>query len=305
MTALDIILHQSGEFYEVNSASWAKAIIGPVIAALVALTLYFLKVNYDEMQRKKDKVSMDNQRLHYFTSMTESVIKKNQDQAKYIVDFIKEFKENVIKIPLPTYIAHNDMRRILELKNHQEFYHSYLSKFGYNTVTVTDFRNIFNCLDYIDEQRTTFDLQVERGRKFEYEQKEKYSDYFKELFNNVMQLYHKYNSTNTASDYTEFIKKTIDNYRAKTTDKSDFQQIEDNFITPLRKGLTSDYLNKDQAFDFLTICNMCSSIILNLRHNNQHLLGNTENLSKEYKQATEDLLKYADRLFTQYIKESK
>ena len=174
MTSLLQIIFQSGEFYSEGNSFWTDFLInvsGALVGTWTALWVFTIQVRHE---RKKDKEKEDkviNQKLHYFSSMVDSIYDLANKQSEHLKTFYEKQKTDTLIIPLLTSLPANDLKRFSELQNHEEYYHAYLSKFGYTSELVKEYRKYFSLIDYLNSQTIQVQDMLQKSIEFDFERK--------------------------------------------------------------------------------------------------------------------------------------
>lgn len=261
MTLLFDIVFQNGEFfYEASSSILEKiwTFLASFIGLGIPLLLFYLGLKEDKKREIKRKNDRQNDNLKYFAILVENVIIVCNKQAGNCMRIAEESASHPTEFPIIEKVVGTDIKRIVNLVNHENIFHAYVSKFGNKTEKIKEFRTIFSYLDYLDK---TYDQHI-----FDYENfKQKFDSIFfeykilsEELMDYVTSLIRsikKENPDNEKDDFLNFIDELILYYYKELKNKGiekDMNYDFENFIDPIKKELIRKYRDVKYT-DYITI----------------------------------------------------
>jgi hypothetical protein len=114
MTSLLQIIFQLGDFYNEGNSFWTDFFInvfGALIGTLTALWVFTMQVRYDRNKDKEKENKIIGQKLHYFSSMAESICDLTKKQSEHLKLFYEKQNTDLLNIPLLTTFPANDLKR--------------------------------------------------------------------------------------------------------------------------------------------------------------------------------------------------
>jgi hypothetical protein len=150
---LDIVF-QSGEFNNPDNSFCYDVLIGFISACFGFVSAYFaLRITFNNDRKKEDKKheKLQKEKILYFKALVINVIKTIKAQIAHIVAFSDTLKNNPLEMPLLTEMTENDVERLVNRINQEEYFHSYIGIFTINSNVFEEFRNLYANLDFFDK----------------------------------------------------------------------------------------------------------------------------------------------------------
>ena len=134
------------------------ATVGSLVGTGGALLLFFYSNKRQLIEDGKKRDETQEHKLYYFASLLKSSIRISHNQCDNIEKFIEDTRKTPLNLPAMNWVPMNDINRIVENLNLEEYFLAYTLKFVKHESCVTEFRNIISTLDFLKE---TF-LSVEK-----------------------------------------------------------------------------------------------------------------------------------------------
>ncbi len=201
---------QYGDFYGSTTTLSMKDFITPFLT----LSLFWLKIWYDKRKEDKDKKTDRMYKLEYFNSLIGNVVDTTTEQSKNLISYYNEIKEGDYDVEEFLIEEDSDLLRIVEFKQHSEYYRAYCDYFAPSKETAKQYNNIFKIITYlykynneilqdIGNLRTKIDEGLKNFGKFDYEinekltrlrnelvQQEKSKHLIKKIFDEILPVKH-------------------------------------------------------------------------------------------------------------------
>lgn len=304
MTKLLQIIFQSGDFYNEGNSFWTDFFInvfGALIGTLTALWVFTKQVRHE---RKKDKEKEDKligQKLHYFSSMVDSIYDLTNKQSDHLKLFYEKQRTDVLNIPLLTTLPANDLKRFSELQNHEEYYHAYLSKFGYTSELVKEYRKYFALIDYLNAQTIQMQDMLQKSMEFDFERKTKYKEIVEKAMDDTADLFNKAKQSNQIDDFANFLNESLLQFYSGDINYSDLNEFQSKFIDPVKIGIIEKFRNIDVAMQLAGELKKATFLFSEIKFSNASIGDDFEAIFKNYKGASDKLQELSIKLNSTFI----
>ena len=243
------IVFQDGEFFYDTSSSviekfWTFFVSFCGIG--IPLILFYLGLRLDKKRENKRKIDRQEDNLKYFAILIENILTLSSIQATNCVTVATKISINPIEFPLLEKIVGTDIKRIVNLSNHEDIFHAYISKYGNTTENIKEFRVIFSYLDYLDK---IYDQHIQVFETYKEKLGIKYQNYCNitdDLMEHVAILIKDIKNENNGyenNDFWNLINNLIMEYYAKIKKEKLEKNIMynyDNFTSPIRIALINN-----------------------------------------------------------------
>ena len=294
------ILFQSGDFYNEGNSFWSDFLInafGALIGTATALIVFYLTIRYEKKKNTENETKIINQRLHYFYSMAKSISDNAIKQGEFIMEFYKELEVNDLNIPLIKLLTIEDLKRFSEIQNHEDYYHAYLRRFGYNNDTVNEYRKIYNSVDFlknsIEQQKNMLDISI----KFDYDRKVSYKSIVEKTMDNVSILS---KDANIDKKLAQFFNDSLVIFYSEERNLSDLSIFEDNFVKSTKEGLVRNFKDNETAFKISLDLKNATYIYTSIKLNNKKIATDFKKIHDEFTKTYDDLRAVIDKLSNEF-----
>lgn len=300
MTTLLQIIFQSGDFYNEGNSFWSDFLLNAfaaLIGTATALLVFYLSIRSEKKKNIDNETKTINQRLHYFYSLAKSITDNAIKQGEYIMEFYKEQEQDDLNIPLIKLLTIEGLKRFSEIQNHEDYYHAYLKRFGYNNETVKEYQRIYNSVDFlknsIEQQKNMLDISI----KFDYERKMKYKSIVEKAMDDVSVL-----SKDKTIDpkLAQFFNKSLLDFYSEERNHSNLSTFEDHFVKPTKVGLVKDFNDNETAFQISLDLKNATYIYSNIKLNNQKISADFKIIHEEFAKSCDDLKEVVDKLSKEF-----
>lgn len=234
------IIFEYGGYYADGSISWwgdlSVAVVGALISSL--FTVFALYKTFKKDKEKEDirRIQFQVEKLKYFQSLIHSILNGLKNQNEFYKDFSNELRKDLFKIPIQKFISFNELKRVVDKLNLEDYYHSYLSEFGDNKEIITEFKQIISCLDYFNSQIELYRDSLVKSNNFDFERKTrlrniivKVQDEMSDMIiNKDLQKY---------EGFCGFINEFYVNFYKNIPATYDLKYLHDNFVMEIKNDL--------------------------------------------------------------------
>lgn len=267
MTILFDIVFQNGEFINEMSTSLIEkswTFFVSLCGIGIPLLLFYLGLKEEREKENKRRIDRQYDNLKYFAILIENIKALCVKQAENCIEVSNKIVANPIIFPVLEKIVGTDIKRIVNLVNHEDIFHAYIAKFGGETEKIQDFRVIFSYLDYLDK---TYEQHIEDFENY------------KRKFSNKYQTYK--NISDDLLDHVAILINVIKKEDPKYN-KNEFWNYINELILEYYRKLKEENLEKSIAYDYENFINpIKEKLILSFRDNK-----NSEYIVSQAKKAT-------------------
>lgn len=300
MTNLLQIIFQSGDFYNEGNSFFSDFLInvfGALIGTATALLLFYLTIRVEKKKNIKNETETINKRLHYFYSMAKSIYNNAIKQGQFIKEFYEEMEVDNLIIPLIKLLTMDDLKRFSEIQNHEDYYHAYLKRFGYNNDTVKEYRKIYSSVDFIKNSIEQQKSMLDKSIKFDYDRKMSYKSIVEKTMDNVATL-----SKDKSIDekLAAFFNDSLVKFYSEERNYSDLRVFEDNFVKPTKEGIVKDYNDNETAFQISLDLKNATYIFTNIKLNNEKIVADFKKIHDDFTKSCDELSIVVDKLSKEF-----
>ncbi len=226
--------------YYINEGNWMTdlvvAIAGASIGSGVTVWALYETFRKDKQKEEDRRLQFQTEKLKYFQSLIDSVLKGLKTQSDFYKNFSDELRQDSFNIPLMKYVPFNELTRMVQKLNLEDYYHAYLGEFGDKKEIITEFKQIITCLDYFSSQIELYKDSLVKSVDFDFQRKIK----FKSIAENGMDDMSKMiidNNMKNHSDFLEFLKNTFITFNSNSPEVYNLKYLHDNFILGVQAPL--------------------------------------------------------------------
>ena len=304
MTTLLQIIFQSGDFYNEGNSFWTDFFInvfGALIGTLTALGVFTLQVKHDRKKEKEKEGKLIRQKLHYFSSMVDSIFELAKKQSDHIKTFYEIQRTDTLNIPKITLLPANDLKRFSELQNHEEYYHAYLNKFGYTSDMVKEYRKYFAIIDYLHAQTNQITDTLQKSMDFDFERKTKYKDIVEKAMDDTAELFNRAKQSNQIDDFANFLNNSLLQFYSGEINYSDLNEFQSKFVDPVKLGIVEKFRSIDAAMQLAGELKKATFIFSEIKYSNGYIADDFEAIYTNYKEAGDKLEQLTIKLNSTFI----
>lgn len=299
MTALLQIIFQSGEFNNEGNSFWSDLLInvfGALVGTLTALWVFMLTVKHDRKKEKEKDEKIISQRLHYFSSMIDSIADTVSQQSKHIKEFCEKQRKDSLNIPLITLLPMNDLKRFSDLQNHEDYYHAYLSKFGYKAETVKEYRSFYSLIDYLKSQTDQAQDILNKSMQFDYERKVQYKELVEKAMDGTALLFNNAKQNDNIDEFAEFLNQSLLNFYSGEINYADLNEFQSKFVDPVKVKIIEKYRHIEAAIQLAGELKKATYIFTSIQFSNNEIANDFEQIYAGYNTACDKLVEVNIRL---------
>jgi len=279
------IVFQSGDFYNEGNSFWTDFfinVLGALIGTLTALVIFLLTVKHDRGKEKEKEDKTISQRLHYFSSMIDSINETVRKQSNHLKIFYETQRKDTLNIPLVTLLPDNDLKRFSELQNHEDYYHAYLSKFSYDSEIVKEYRNYYSLIDFLKTQNNQFQDMLMKSMQFDYERKVRYKNIVEKAMDDTALLFNSAKQEERITNFELFLNQTLLNFYQGDVDFSDLNHFQSKFVDPIKIEIVTKYTDNDIAIQLAGELKKATYIFTEIKLSNEEIANDFEKIYKNY-----------------------
>lgn len=293
------IVFQSGEFYNADSSFWTTA-FGALIGTLTALIVFVLQVKHDRKKEKEHTDKLINQKLHYFSSMVESIVELAKIQSNHLKVFYEDQRKDTINMQLLTLLPDNDLKRFSEIQNHEEYYHAYLTAFGYNSETVKEYRKYYARVDFLYTQTNLFKDMLQKSTQFDYERKVQYKEIIEKAMDETAFIFNRAKQSNQVDDFANFLSESLLKFYSGEINYSDLNEFQTKFVDPVKIGIIEKFGTIEQAMQLAFELKKATYLLTDINVSNSSVADDFEKIYTEYKNVADKLAEDSKKLTEKY-----
>jgi hypothetical protein len=237
------IIFQFGDFLSEGgeSNSWWLDLLNSVIGAAIGsgATIWALYRTFKQDKKKEEvkRIQFQKEKLKYFQSLLRTITSGLKLQIEHFKSYAIKIKNNPVDLPLLTYVPLNELDRIVNKLNQEDYYHSFLGEFGDNQIVVDEFRDIISTLNYFDGNLLIIKDSLKKSFDFDYERKISLKNIIDKSMDDAAALLINNDIIQSHNALWNFINTQMIEFHEKTTDKADLKFYYENFVEPLKNGL--------------------------------------------------------------------
>ena len=224
---------------EINSwwLDLLNTIIGAVIGTGATIWALYRTFKNDKHKDETKRIQFQKEKLKYLQSLLRSIEKGLPIQIEHFKTYANAIRQNRLELFLLTYIPLNELDRIVNKIDQEDYYHSYLGEFGDSQNVIDEFRDIISTLNYFDGNMTIIKGSLQKSFDFDYERKISLKNIIEKSMDDAAGLLINNKILENENEFWTFINDTMIEFHEKKTEHSDLGFYHANFIEPLKSGL--------------------------------------------------------------------
>lgn len=287
IVALDIVF-QSGDFYNEDTSSWwlnlLNTIIGAFIGSGVTIWALYRTFRQDKRTEQHNKIEFQKEKLRYFQSLIRSINKDLKAQIGYFKTFSDTVKANPVELPPLGYSPLNDLTQAVHKIDQEDYYHSYLTRFGSEQDKVEEFREIYSFLNFFDGNITSLKNRLQNSFDFDYKRKVELKELIKKTMDEASGYLVNARLIEEQPAFVKFLNEKIIEFHSNKPDETDLTYYIDNFVNKVK---TKEFIdigrNIPEAHSLILKLKDCSQNYGIIKLQNIHLASSFDGLfTKEF-----------------------
>lgn len=267
-----------GQFYLSFFADFLIALIGAILGIGGAYLIYRISIR---------RIQLD--RLKYVASLIESFISSAKQQAQYC----KEHFEATLAEPFSNselrLEANRDIKRLADKMDQEGVYLAYLWKYKRTEKRYSEFKKLYNYIDYLDYLINDMIRSNERMLEFMWQRKKQYQVTFKKLKELIQTLSIDGNTKNECPGFVSFATERLNSFMDKILEDENIVESFAVVVDPIREYIAKNVRQHPKVTEiYLLLDDLVGQyygIELQAKHN-----------AADYKLYSDALLKKADDL---------
>jgi hypothetical protein len=237
---LDIIF-QSGDFFN-QDQGWLQnfliTTLGAAIGSGATIWAVYLAFNQDKKKDEWKRIQFQKEKMKYLQSLIRNI---NRD-LRIQIDAFKTQSDTInaapLNLPRLSQVPFNDIERVVDKLNLEEYYHSYLNEFGDSQEYIDEFRKIVSFLDYAYGNLVMIKDSFQKTCTYDYEAKVKLKDMIEKALDDVASMLI-FPEVVAQHDFFNFLNESLVTFHAQrdASDNADLKFYHDNFIHVVKTGL--------------------------------------------------------------------
>ncbi len=273
-----------------------NTIIGAAIGSGATIWALYRTFQNDKQKDEDRRVQFQKEKLKYLQSLIRSIEKGLPLQIEHFKTYADKIRKNSVDLPLLTYIPLNELDRIVNKINQEDYYHSYLGEFGDSQSLIDEFRDIISTLNYFDGNITIIKDSLRKSFDFDYERKNSLKNIVEKSMDDAAGLLINNEILKNANEFWSFINDTMIEFHEKKTEYSDLKFYQENFVEPLKAGLLKFTMTIPLAHYLIIQLKNATFIYSSIQIHNIKVADDFENWHQVMKQHFEEFLKRIKRL---------
>lgn len=303
MFSLLQITFETGNLYPPSESSWwldlLNAVIGAAIGSGATIWALYRTFKNDKKKEEEKRIQFQKEKLKYLQSLIRSIEAGLRLQIDHFKTYAEKIISNPVDLPLLTYVPLNELDRIVNKINQEDYYHSYLGEFGNTQLIIDEFRDVISTLNYFDGNLVIIKDSLKKSFDFDYERKISLKGIVEKAMDDAAGLLINNEILENENDFWEFINTQMIEFHQKTLDRQDLKFYQENFVEPVKLGLLKFAPTIPLAHYLIIQLRNATVLFTSIQEHNKQVAEDFEawheSMSNEYKQflkRIERLLKY-------------
>ncbi|MGZ4072715.1 MAG: hypothetical protein ACXVDZ_04335 [Bacteroidia bacterium] len=269
-------------------------------AAYMAYYIFVKETKRDKTKEDERKKQDQIDKLFFFSTLVGNAIDSAVQQKDNIKEHIRNVKKDDVNFHIITWISVNDIRRITQELNLEEYLLAYTNYYdGDRKATVKEFMNIISGIDYLQEVFEQIPNSLELAQKYDDERKTTIASLFAKSYNLLGDLFI-YLQQNSPSEYAilnEIMKKFHEN---KPDDLSKVEFYNEYFFIPINdfcvKNLKPEEQILEQFKELAILTRDCKQTFNQIKFENNRINAELFDDFKTICKTIKDLNEYSKRI---------
>ncbi len=293
------IIFQFGEFYT-KSNSWIFSLITTIIGAGIgsSVTIWVLYATFKHNKKiESEKLLQSHEhKIKYLRSNIKSILNNLEIQIKSFGDFAENIKKNPLYLPTIKQVPLNELDRVVNKLNLEEYYISYIAVFGTDDNIVEEFREIISMLNFFEGNIAIFKNTLQTPFNLDNERKIKFAEIVEDSMDDIATILNNTEIENNDNDFWQFLNSTMLKYTENLVDPADLKYINDNYLEIVKKGILPFSKTVIQVHPLLMKLKRSTYIYNDIIFQNNQISTNFEILNKKMDDIFKEFTTYIKRL---------
>lgn len=275
MAFIDLYFLDNGDIITENT-SFLKDVFIQLIGTGGALWIFFCGIKYERKKELKRKRDERLEKLKFFSALASSTLKTVKSQYNHYQKFIKEIDNNPFEIELMGYTISEDIRRVVQNFNTEEYFLAFLEKYNEDeSKNVNQFKDIYSCYDFFHNQFNQVKEIVKSSVTADFEKKKDFKLIAESSLGHIFSLLQKEDFKNDKVSWEE-LNSTMINFIKNDT--GTIKYWHDYLLIPAKKILVNKSSNSEVQ-SILTLLQQATFIYNEIPLQNKMLRENIYNIS--------------------------
>ena len=136
-------------------------VIGSLLGSFVAVGLFVWQLNNEAKEKASIESNKEKEILDYVKYLANQGHDWISSQTKLIIEYCNKLNTEPLIIPRSEFDPDKTFDRLYQIFSSKDFHHIYNSKYGKNEISLNNYKNIEDCIDYF----SSLFSQIEGSRK--------------------------------------------------------------------------------------------------------------------------------------------
>lgn len=214
-----------------------NTIIGAAIGSGVTIWALYRTFKYDQKKEEQDKVQFQKEKVRYFQSIIAAINTDLEEQILHYKSYAESIKQDPIDLPFLTKIPLNEVDRIVNKINHENYYHAYLDEFGDDSATINEFRAIISTINYFDGNLEVIKTSLDKSINFNNERHITLKSMIDMAIDDAAELINNQQIFSNYKPLWNFINEHMIGFQTKKVENYSLQFYFENFLEPMKQEL--------------------------------------------------------------------
>ncbi len=261
------MVFQFGDFYGIGSDSFLSKLLISLIGPIVTLLLFWLKIWWDKREKLNNERKTRFNQLEYFNSIVQLAVEVTSTQLLELESNLSDYNSESYELNRITFVADLDLDRLINFKNHDDYYKAYCDYFEPGKESIKSYNNFYRSAHQLKLIMQILNDQLKIQLKYEDDYKLVYRENVDQIILKLNQVKVDRNKNNFSEDSDKKLKDIL----RKTSDGSigpgNLNQFKSIFLEPLLIGLNNDLAIFDKNDELKNKVNISLNIIDNIKYN--------------------------------------
>ncbi|GAB4007112.1 hypothetical protein GCM10028808_10360 [Spirosoma migulaei] len=289
------IVFQFGEFIGEDGSFWTDLIVG-LVGSIVggfigtggAIWLYYRQVRDQKTKEDANRSQIQTDKLKYLHNLLNSIILATDTSIEAIVKQYKAVEAHPTHLPGMKIVAVYDFNRIVNVINHEEHYHAYVTKLKDENITT-----IFSIVDFLFGSLLDLEKNFNEIVQYDLGRRKNFAESVQEIIDCIIVNQKKLKDKKGEKDiYYNILNNSIFKYYASLEpDPSNFLNIRDSFLTPFIEE-TVRIKDSEEIYQVTRLASKSSKLLTPIILSNMQHAGELKALSEVLSNANDRLRNY-------------
>lgn len=260
-----------------------NTIVGAAIGSGVTIWALYRTFKHDQRKEEENRIQFQIEKVRYFQSIVGTINTDLEEQIKHYKSYAEIIRNNPVELPLLTKIPLNEVDRIVNKINHENYYHAYLDEFGNHHASVNEFREIISTINYFDGNLTIIKESLDKSINFNYDRQITLKSIIDMAIDDAAELINNNNILLNHKELWDFFNQNMFDFHNKKVEDYDLQFYFEHFLEPMKEELMKFARTIPEAHHLITQLKKAITLYHTLQLHNL-------NVAKEFEQWHETML---------------